>query len=179
MKKDGQDFIRLGECKGVHGIKGEFTFFLESGNDSTLKDSDEVKLVPLSPKSSLPKEGKLFSIDKIRFGSKIIVMLKGITDRSISEKMVPFEILFPRSKFDNELDEGEYYLVDLVGLSVFDFDKGEEIGHIESFYETAAQTVFVINLKNELVDLPFVEEFFPKVDLDEKRVYVRLPIYEE
>ena len=64
---------------------------------------------------------------------------------------------------------------DLVGLEVFD-TKGVSVGKVENFYDNGAQPVLVINLDDsDNIELPFVEVFFPKVDVEGKKIVMNNP----
>jgi 16S rRNA processing protein RimM len=168
-------WIELGKCHRPHGIKGEFEFSLDSGEDSILDKGDEILLIPLSNKSQLPSEGRLYEITVLRFGNKIIARLKGVEDRTTVEEMVPFSIQVQRSRFP-ETEDGEFYVDDLMGLEVREHPGGEKIGVIRGHYYNGAQLVFEIKgTKN--FDLPFVEHFFPVVDTEAGFIEVIIPEY--
>ncbi|RPJ75448.1 MAG: 16S rRNA processing protein RimM [Alphaproteobacteria bacterium] len=172
MKKS--DNIHIGHCTTPHGIKGEFSFVLYNQEDSVLHDGAMVSLLPRSTSSSIPQDGKDFKIKKISFGNKTIVTLDGVNDRNIVEAMVPFDIYFDRSNFP-EADEDEYYLNDLLGLEVFDFITKKPIGRVMDFYENGAQVVLKIKTDNEIIELLFLEQFVPVVDIDKGRIEVIIP----
>jgi 16S rRNA processing protein RimM len=166
-------YIQLGTCFKPHGIKGEFIFNLFNAEESTLKKNQSIVLRPQGPTSSLSTEGKSFKIESIRFGNKVIVRLEGIADRNIVEDIIPFSIWVQRSTMQQPV-EGEFYLNDLLKLEVFENDK--LVGLVESFYDNGAQTVLVISLvKGGELELPFVDQFFPVVDIEGKRIEMNNP----
>jgi len=171
MKED--KYIQLGTCFKPHGIKGEFIFNLFNVEESTLKKNQSIILKPEAPTSSLNGDGKSFKIESIRFGNKVIVRLEGIADRNIVEDIIPFTIWVQRSTMQQPV-EGEFYLNDLLKLEVYQAD--ELVGSVESFYDNGAQTVLVISLlKGGELELPFVDQFFPVVDIEGKRIEMNNP----
>ena len=168
-------YIELGVCKSPHGIKGGFSFFLHNPEDSVLEDDSEVLLVPLDKTSSLPKEGQSFLVSQISFGNKVIAYLKGVDDRTTAESMIPFSIQFSRDDFP-ELTDGEYYLTDLIGSTVFDYKTKNKVGMLDSFYENGPQLIAVVR-GEESFELPFIEAFFPVIDQDNKRIEMIVPDY--
>lgn len=172
MKKS--ENIHIGHCTTPHGIKGEFSFVLYNQEDSVLHDGAMISLLPRSTSSSVPQDGKDFKIKKINFGNKTIVTLDGVGDRNIVEAMVPFDIYFDRSNFP-EADEDEYYLNDLLGLEVFDFITKKSIGRVMDFYENGAQVVLKIKTDGEMLELLFIEQYVPEVDIDAGRIEVIVP----
>lgn len=172
MKKS--ENIHVGHCTTPHGIKGEFSFVLYNHDDSVLHDGAMVSLLPRSTSSSVPQDGKDFKIKKISFGNKTIVTLEGVSDRNVVETMVPFDIYFDRSNFP-EADEDEYYLNDLLGLEVFDFVSKKSIGRVMDFYENGVQVVLRIKTESEIIDLLFIDQYVPEVDIDNGRIEVLIP----
>lgn len=175
MKKD--DLVELGRCTSAHGIKGGFSFKLFNDQESVLKDGLTITLFPFSENSSLDSLGQNFKITSIKFGNKTMAYLEGINNRNVVEEMVPFTIFYPRDLFP-EISDDEIYLGDLVGLDVIHYETGENLGKIKNFYDNGAQPVLVVKGKmNE--ELPFVEEFFPEFDLEEKTIKLIPPSYIE
>lgn len=172
MKKS--ENIHIGHCTTPHGIKGEFSFVLYNQEGSVLHDGAMISLLPRSTASSIPQDGKDFKIKKINFGNKTIVNLEGVNDRNTVEAMVPFDIYFNRADFPEE-DVDEYYLNDLLGLEVFDFVSKKAIGRVMDFYENGVQVILKIKTENEIIELLFIEQYVPEVDIDNGRIEVIIP----
>lgn len=167
--------VHIGHCTAPHGIKGEFSFVLYNQDDSVLETGMVVSLLPKSSESSVPQDGKDFKIKSIRFGNKVIVVLEGVDNRNTVEEMVPFNIYLNRELFP-ELDEGEYYINDLLGVEVFHFYTKEKIGRVMDFYDNGAQIVLKIKTDNEIIDVLFLENFVPVVDLDNEKIEIIPPV---
>ncbi len=168
MKK----LIQLGWARKPHGLKGHALFHLFSGPETALIKGSKIVLKPLEG-SSLNGEQD-FVIEEIHIGNDIRVKLVGIMDRTELEKLLPFEIYCDEADLP-ELEEGEFYVSDLLGLEVQNVE-GQKVGKLSDFYETAAHTVFVIKTnRGELVDVPYVEAFFKEVDLENSVVTVEMP----
>ncbi len=173
------DLIQLGVCHKPHGIKGGFTFLLENMQDSVLQKGVKVLLLPKDTRSSIPDNGEEFEISKISFGNKAIVYLKKdgqvITNRNTVEEMLPFFINIDRSALP-EVEEDEFYLADLVNLKAIDPDTKDELGKVLKTFDNGAQVVLVIKLKSgKKVDVPFVENFVPVVDIENGIIEVHMP----
>ncbi len=173
---DKSKLIELGVSNRPHGIKGGFLFKLKNHNDSILRDGFEILIYPENEKSSVSQDGQKVLIEKIHFGNKTICYLKGIKDRNLVEEMIPFKIFVSRSSFP-KLGNDEWYLEDLKGLDVFDIN-GHKIGKVKNFFDNGAQTVLQVKLEKEIIELPFVEVFFPYIDLEKNRITMILPEYE-
>ena len=72
---------------------------------------------------------------------------------------------------DIALDEGEYFLADLIGLAVIDDRTGEKYGTVENVNTGGAQTLYEIRTESGIKLMPAVDEFVKRIDF-EKAVYV-------
>ncbi len=166
--------IEMGVCGKAHGIKGGFSFKLYNSDDSIFEAGLKISLYPSDSSSSLSSRGQEFEIDQISFGNKTIVYLKGISDRNIVDAMIPFTIKVDRASFP-KLEEGEFYISDLIGVSVFDAHTGNRLGEILDFYDNGAQVVLIMQINGKKMDILFIDQFVPKVDLENERVEVFIP----
>ncbi|MCO4752954.1 MAG: 16S rRNA processing protein RimM [Bacteriovoracaceae bacterium] len=163
--KEKEKLIHLGSCQKPHGIKGGFSAHLINAEDSSLSKGKTLLLKPKSAASSLSKDGELFKVKSMSFGNKCILYFEEVQDRNLVEAMLPFDIFIKRVDMP-EPEEGLYYLEDLVGLKVLN-DKNEEIGSVKTYFDNGAQTVLVIKKDDSTIELPFIDNFFPEVDIEE------------
>lgn len=168
--------IEMGACTKPHGIRGAFSFILSNQEDSCLKKGTTVTLFPKGSGSSIPKEGQDFTISQIQFGNKVIVFLKDIDNRNVTEAMIPFTVMVDRSAFP-EASESEFYLNDLIGLRVSNHETGEEVGILEDFYDNTVQIVLIIKGRGEQIEVPFLDQFVPEVDIDAGTMSIVVPEY--
>lgn len=174
---ENKKLIELGLCTKPHGIKGAFTFSLANPDSRTLIKGSKIILSPYNESSSLEGEEE-FEIESISYGPKVIAILKGVNDRNLTEAMIPFTFNIKREWLpDEELDEGEFYLVDLVGLKVLAENNSTFVGKVQSFYENGAQAVLCIKKEGatELVELPFVDAFIKDVNLEDGTIVAYIP----
>lgn len=169
-------YIKLAECRKPHGIKGGLSLNLENQEDSILKKGLKVQLKGLSPSSSIPSSGQEVKIKSITFGNKIICYFDEIQDRNASEAAIPFEINVSRDLFPEAAD-GEYYICDLVGLEVKLAEDQSSLGEVKSYFDNGFQTVLILLINDEEVELPFVDAFFPEVNIESGFITVILPEY--
>ncbi|MCL2099044.1 MAG: ribosome maturation factor RimM [Oscillospiraceae bacterium] len=77
------------------------------------------------------------------------------------------------NKNDIRLEEGVFFIADLIGLPVFDFNSGEKYGVLADVFSNGANDVYVIdrgvseNGKPCEAMIPNVPEFIKKVSLEE------------
>ena len=102
-----------------------------------------------------------------------LVDLEGIVDRSAAAAFKGEELLLDRRELDAP-EEGEFYVGDLVGLTVVS-DAGETLGAVEQTFETPAHEILVVRKDEDVLYVPFTVEHVPEVDLEARRVLVRPP----
>lgn len=170
--------IHIGHCTSPHGIKGEFSFVLYNFDDSVLEDGMVLTLTPRSTESSVPQDGKEFKIKQIRIGNKAIATLEGVSDRNTVEAMIPFDIYLAREAFP-ETEDDEYYVNDLLGLEVYHYYTKNLLGRVMDFYENGAQIVLKIKTDKEIIEVLFLNQYVPMVDIEGGRLEIIPPIFVE
>ena len=170
---ENSKLVVLGECSKPHGLKGGFSVALYNYEDSVLSKGLEVILRPKNSNSKLKNEGEIHKISQMSFSpKKAIIYFGSEIDRTRAEEMIPFELCVGRDIFP-ELDD-EFYVSDLIGLEVYDHLTQKKLGVIKDFYDTGAQIVLEIRgIVN--TDLPFIDNFFPVVDIESRRIEVIIP----
>lgn len=168
--------VELGSSNRPHGIKGAFCFQLLNPQESILAKGSIITIFPKTSSSSIPPSGQELKIESIHFGNKVICYLEGVQERNRVEQMLPFNIFYPREKFPN-LEKGELYLSDLIGMKVVN-QQGEALGHVDSFFDNGAQSVLKVKCAHEFFELPFVESFFPTIDLENRVMTMIIPEYD-
>ena len=117
--------------------------------------------------------GSLLDVKKIRTAGKfLIASFAGVESEEAAFKLKN-KILYVK-KQDAELAEGTYFVSDMIGLPVFDFDTGEKYGILSDIFNNGASDIYVVqtektdkNKKNKEVMIPNVPAFVKKVNLAE------------
>jgi 16S rRNA processing protein RimM len=104
-----------------------------------------------------------------------LVDFEGITGREEAARLRGSELLLDRGELDAP-EEGEFYVGDLVGLSVYDAATGTRVGSVVELFETPAHEVLVVKDESTAEHyVPFTFEHVPTVDPEGGRVVVNLP----
>jgi 16S rRNA processing protein RimM len=172
MKKS--QYIHIGHCVSPHGIRGEFTFVFYNSESKIIKQNSEVFISPISSASSLKNNFIKYIVSKINYGNKIIVTLVGVEDRNTVEALIPFNIYCERENLP-PLTKNEFYLHDLLGCKVLNFLNSDVVGVIVGFYENGEQLILEVQTENDKIDILFIEQFVPVVDIENKIIKVNLP----
>ncbi len=98
---------------------------------------------------------------------RLILRLKGIEKIEDAMPLTGKMILVEKEAL-SELEEGEYYWVDLLGIEV-ETQEGRRIGKVRKIFSTGAHDVYVVEGKRGEILLPAIEEVVQSIDL-RKRV---------
>ncbi len=185
----GKDaLVFLGRTTGAHGLKGQVSFDLVAKEESILKKGMSVHLLPKESgkiswrvlKNFFCEETGTYKL-QVNFlqhtPKKTILALENINDRTMLDNLGPFAIYLPRSLFP-KCQEDEFYWADMKGLTVMCQSEGTVVGKVVDVYDNGVQTVLSLQLDfddDNILDLPFIDDFFPKIDLPQKMIWVNLP----
>ncbi len=103
-----------------------------------------------------------------------VVKFSGIDDRDGAERLRGRSIYMADSDLE-ELEEGAYYIRDLIGLSVIDEDTGRTVGKVKDILTDRPQDIYVISREGggEAM-LPGVKSFIREIDLEAGTIMVHL-----
>ena len=101
----------------------------------------------------------------------VIATLKGVEDIDAAIRMKNKIIKIKKEHV--KLEEGRYFVTDLIGLKVIDNETGETLGTLSDVLSLPSNNVYVIKGKREIL-VPAVAEFIVETSLEEGYVKVRL-----
>ena len=131
-----EDLLQVGVITGTHGLKGEVKVFPTTDDKERFLDLEEVLL-------DTGDELLELKVEYCKFFKKFVfVKFEGLDDINEVEKYKRCPLLVTR---DNavELEEDEYFVADLLGLTIVD-DSGVTIGKLENVIETGANDVYEV-----------------------------------
>jgi 16S rRNA processing protein RimM len=163
------DRIALGIIRKAHGVRGEAS--VESWSDSPERFTDLRDVTLVSPDESLTRQGV---IDGVRIhAGRALVKFAGIESPEEVRSLQNWTVEVPESEA-RQLDEDEYFLHDLIGLTLIDA-AGRTRGKVAEVEETAGGLLLVVDGPKRRFDVPFAAEICTKVDLEAKTIAVNLP----
>lgn len=148
--------VQMAVIGAAHGIKGELRVKTFTGDPLALGDYG-----PL-----YSREGRPFEIVDLRAqGNVLVVRFKGVTDRNAAEALNGTHLFVDRSALPDDLEEGEFYHADLVGLAVKD-DAGAVIGKVTAVQNYGGGDILVVKLAvgGEAL-IPFTQAAVPDVSI--------------
>ena len=158
-------YIECGKIINTHGCKGGLKVepWCNSPSDFTA-----LKRLFISTKNGFDK----YTVTKASiFKQFVILELKEVTDMD-SALSLKNAILYA-AREDFKLDDGEYFLSDIIGLKVLDHENGKVYGTVVDIINRGASDIYVVNTPNGERMIPAVEEFIVSVDV-ENGVLVRV-----
>ena len=73
-----------------------------------------------------------------------------------------------------ELEEGTYYIVDLIGLDVYS-DEGNLLGKMDDVFNSGSCDIYVVkDMLGKQLLLPAISDVIKEINLDEKKIVVHL-----
>jgi len=162
----------VGKIVGAHGIRGQFKIRPSSNNARLFL---ELKTVMLQDQKS--ESSKKMDIAKIDFDRKMfLVKLKGCDTRNDAEALVGLQVYTQKNQLQN-LNQDEWWISDLVGLSVF-AKTGEKLGSVLNVFGEQGEwlEISLDQKEGKTALIPFVKEIVPVVDTVQNRVEINTDI---
>lgn len=162
-----QEFLEIGQIVNTFGIKGMVK--VKPFTDD-IKRFDELKKIYVENS----KSKKEYEIEEVKYHKEmVLIKFKGIDNPEEAEYLRNSYLKVNR-KDEPELQEGVYYIVDLIGLEVYS-DEGELLGTVNDIFNTGSNDIYVV--KDELgkqLLLPAISEVVKSINLQEKKIVVHI-----
>lgn len=138
-----KQFLETGKITGTHGLKGELRVQPWADSPEFLAEFDELYL---------DNGTKRIKIKSARVHKNMLIMkIDGVDTIDDAEKLRNKVIYINRD--DVELEDGTYFIQDLIGLDVIDDQNGDKIGTLIEVSETGANDVYHIKTSDDKVYL--------------------------
>lgn len=161
------DMFQVGIITSPHGVKGEVKVFPTTDDNKRFK---KLKDCFIEYKNELMPA-------KVRsckfFKNMVILGFEDFNDMNSVEKLRQCKILVDREHAVT-LDKDEYFVADLLGMSVVDED-GKTLGELADVIETGANDVYVVkNEQGEELLIPAIRDCILDVNMNERVMKVHL-----
>ena len=160
-------YLEIGQIVNTFGIKGQVKVVPFTDDINRFEELKKVYIVTRTSRKEV-------EIEDVKY-HKNMVLLK-FKDLNKIEDVEIFKSCYLEINREDgkKLEEGEYYIVDLLGLDVFS-DEGRHLGKLEDIYNTGSNDIYVV--KDELgkqLLLPAIKEVIKEVNLENKKIVVHL-----
>lgn len=164
------DRIAIGVIRKAHGVRGEAS--IEPWTDSVKRFSDVASVTLVSPDERETRDARIESVREHQ--GRALVKFSGIDSPEDLRALHGWTIEIPEEQA-RELDDDEYFLHDLPGLTLVDAE-GNERGVVIEVYEGGGGILLnVQRADGRKFDVPFAADLCTNIDLAAKRMTVNLP----
>lgn len=164
-----QEKLRVGTIVTTHGLKGEVKVYPTTDEPERFYDLKKVWL---------DRSGKMenmirLEVENVRF-SKNLALVKFKEFDSIDDVMAirKGELYVDRADAI-PLEEGEYFVGDIIGCRVLD-ENDAELGTVKEFIETGAHDVMLVKTEGKDLMIPYCDPFIIEKAPEEGYIRVHL-----
>ncbi len=153
--------LEVGKIVTTHGIRGEVKVSITTDNINRFNVGNKLLI-------KVNKDYKEIVIDSFRMHKNMaLISFNNLTNINDVLQYVGLMLYVDRDQL-NDLEDGEYYYDDLIGLDVYDklLENGK-IGVVSDVIEVPQGEILRIKLNNGKSALvPYVEEFIKEIDVE-------------
>ena len=162
-----QEFLEIGQIVNTFGIKGMVK--IKPFTDD-INRFDNMKSVYIE----IRNKKEIYEIEEVKYHKDmVLIKFKGINKVEEAELLRNAYLKVNRND-EPELEEGTYYIVDLLGLDVYS-DEGILLGKVDDIFNNGSTDIYVV--KDELgkqVLLPGISDVIKEVNLEEGKIVVHI-----
>lgn len=157
--------IVIGKIVAPHGVRGDIRILPLTEKPEQFLELDYLLLA----------DGRRLTLKHARFHKRMVLAtVAEINSMNEAELLRGQEVLINSDDLP-ELEEGQFYVADLIGLPVYD-EQGAQIGTFKDALTTGSNDVYVIAVPGAKdILLPALKIYVKEINLAEKRIVVTLP----
>jgi len=158
------DLIEIGQVAKPQGLKGFIKINPFTDDMQKFKNYKRVFI-----------KNTEYKIEDLKYNkNQVIIKLKGIDTVEEAEKLRNLYLYIDKSDLA-ELPEDSYYIVDLIGLEVFNEENNELLRKIEDVFPTGSNDVYVVRSEiGKQILLPAIKDVIKDVNIKDKKMIVKL-----
>ena len=162
-----EQFLQVGVISSTHGVRGEVKVYPTTDDVKRFRKLKQVIL-------DTGREHLTLEVESVKFFKQFAILkFKGIDNINDIEKYKGKSLLVDRANAVR-LRKNEYFIADMIGLSVFTED-GEAFGTMKDVMETGANDVYVIDsIKHGEVLVPAIKQCILDVNIEEGKMVIHL-----
>ena len=163
-----QEYFEVGQIVNTFGIKG---FLKVKPFTDEVTRFEELKNVYIVKKNEIQE----VEIEEVSYQKGMVLLkLKGIDNLTEAEKYKGLYLKIDR-KNAKKLEEGTYFIADLLGLDVYT-DEGLLLGKVDDIFNAGANDVYVVKEETtgKQILLPGIKDVLKEVDLENEKIIVHL-----
>ena len=159
--------LEIGQIVNTFGIKGMVK--VKPFTDD-IRRFDELKTVYVEKNSTKTE----YEIEEVKYHKDmVLIKFKGIDKVEQAEMLRNSYLTVSRDSVE-KLEEGRYYIVDLLGLEVYT-DEQILLGILEDIFNTGSNDIYVVKDKQgKQILLPAIQDVIKQIDIENKKIIVHL-----
>lgn len=160
-----KQYLEIGKIVNTQGIGGD------------------VKVVPWCDDPAFLCEFETLYLDKTHTSvsisnarvqkGNVILHIDGVQTLEEADQKLCGRVLY-MNRDDVELEEGAYFIQDLIGMKVYDAETGALYGTLTNVLETGANDVYEVHGEAKLILLPAIPDVIKETDLEHGEMHVTL-----
>ncbi len=162
-----QGNLEIGQIVNTFGIKG---FVKVNPFVDDISRFDDLEKVYVKRNKTI----KEMEVEEVKYHKNMVLLkFKGI-ERVEEAEILRNSYLEVDRENAIELQEGEYFIADLLGLNVFT-EEGEELGKLEDIFNTGSNDIYVVKTEEgKQILLPAISEVIKEINIEESKIVVHL-----
>ena len=159
--------LEIGQIVNTFGIKGMVK--VKPFTDD-IRRFDELKTVYVEKNSNQTE----YEIEEVKYHKgMVLIKFKGIDKVEQAEMLRNSYLTVSRDSVE-KLEEGRYYIVDLLGLEVYT-DEQILLGTLDDIFNTGSNDIYVVKDKQgKQILLPAIQDVIKQIDIENKKIIVHL-----
>ena len=159
--------LEIGQIVNTFGIKGIVK--VKPFTDD-IRRFDELKTVYVEKNNNQTE----YEIEEVKYHKDmVLIKFKGIDKVEQAETLRNSYLTVSRDSVE-KLEEGRYYIVDLLGLEVYT-DEQILLGTLEDIFNTGSNDIYVVKDKQgKQILLPAIQDVIKQIDIENKKIIVHL-----
>lgn len=157
------EMLCVGEIVNSHGIRGELKVVPLVDDISKFLDFKSVTI-----------DNKNYEVQNIRIHKNmVLVKLVGLDDKTNADRLRGKFLEMNRNDLD-DLEEGRYYICDIIGLTLIDNTIGE-IGKVSDVISTGSNDVYVTKYNDKEICIPALESIIDEININDGYIKINMP----
>ena len=159
--------LEIGQIVNTFGIKGMVK--VKPFTDD-IRRFDELKTVYVEKNGNQTE----YEIEEVKYHKDmVLIKFKGIDKVEQAEMLRNSYLTVSRDSVE-KLEEGRYYIVDLLGLEVYT-DEQILLGTLEDIFNTGSNDIYVVKDKQgKQILLPAIQDVIKQIDIENQKIIVHL-----
>lgn len=157
--------LKIAKIIATRGLRGELKLYPYT---NTPEDLDRISQIYIEGNSE-PYKIKSLNLNK----NVVFVRLEGVDSIEKAEKLKNLDVFIDEAETLEFLGDDSFFYEDLIGIEVHDEDD-KYLGEVVDLRKLPTQETLVIEKEGREWMLPFIDEFILGLDLEEKRLTIKL-----